>query len=135
MIRRDKPAKGGPWRRGIPARTFVTGGPHAAAFRKVFRSCLDVRPVHIRDCHWLKKFCSNSGREMLDRELADILGIIRGIRDPESHPFGLIMLHHNFIRPHTGLGGKAPVAGITIEGPPWMTPIENAALRKAAMAA
>ena len=72
---------------------------------------------------------------MLDRELADILGIIRGIRDPESHPFGLIMLHHNFIRPHTGLGGKSPVAGITIEGPPWMTPIENAALRKAAMAA
>ena len=117
---------------GFRPRIFVTDGPHAyaVAFRKVFRSCRGMRPVHIRDCHWLKKFYSNNGHERFNGELADILDRIRGIRDPESHLFKLIILHHNFIRPHMGLGGRTPAAaaGITIKGPPWMTLIENAAL-------
>ena len=119
---------------GFRPRIFVTDGLHAyaAAFRKVYRSCQGLRSIHIRDCHWLKKFCSNNGHERFNGELADILDRIRGIRDPESHLFKLIILHHNFIRPHMGLGGRTPAvaAGITIEGPTWMTLIENAALRE-----
>ena len=70
--------------------------------------------------------------ERLNGELAHILDSIRGIQDPESHLFKLIILHHNFIRPYMGLGGKtsAAASGITIEGPTWMTLIENAALLK-----
>ena len=93
---------------------------------------LGLRSIHIRDCHWLKKFCSNNGHERFNGELADILDRIRGIRDPESHLFKMIILHHNFIRSHMGLGGKTPAAaaGIAIKGPPWITLIENAALLK-----
>ena len=69
---------------------------------------LGLRSIHIRDCHWLKKFCSNNGHERFNWELADILDRIRGIRDPESHLFKLIILHHNFIRPHMGLAGRCP---------------------------
>ena len=119
---------------GFKPRIFVTDGLHAysVAFKKAFLASRGPRPVHIRDCHWLKKFCSNNGHERLNRELADILDGIKVIRDPESHLFKLIILHHNFIRPHMGLGGKTPAAaaGITIEGPQWMTLIENAALLK-----
>ena len=63
-------------------------------------------------------------------ELAHILDSISGIQDPESHRFKLIILHHNFIRPHMGLGWRTPAAaaGIKIKGPSWMTFIENAAL-------
>ena len=119
---------------GFRLRIFVTNGLHAyaVAFGKVYRLCQGLRPIHIRDCHWLKKFCSNNGHERFNGELADILDRIRGIRDPESYLFKLIILHHNFIRPHMGLGGKTPaaVAGIEIKGPPWITLIENAALLK-----
>ena len=117
---------------GFRPRIFVTDGLHAysVAFGKVYRPCRGLRSIHIRDCHWLKKFCSNNGHERLNGELADILDRIRGIQDPGSHLFKLIMLHHNFIRPHMGLGGKTPAAaaGIEINGPPWITLIENAAL-------
>lgn len=42
------------------------------------------------------------------------------------------MLHHNFVRPHMGLGGATPAAAarITIEGPSRMTSIGSAALRE-----
>ena len=119
---------------GFRPRIFVTDGLHAysVAFGKVYRSCRGLRSIHIRDCHWLKKFCSNNGHERLNGELAHIPDRIRRIRDPGSHLFKLIMLHHNFIRPHMGLDGKTPAAaaGITIKGQPWITLIENAALLK-----
>ena len=68
---------------GFRPRIFVTDGLHAyaVALRKVFRSCRGLRPIHTRDCHWLKKFCSNNGHERLNRELAHILDSIRGIQD------------------------------------------------------
>ena len=68
---------------GFRPRIFATGGPHAhaMAFREVFRSCRGLRPVHIRDSRWLKKFCGNSGHEWLNGELADILDRISGIRN------------------------------------------------------
>ena len=110
---------------GFRPRIFVPYDPlaYSVAFRKVFWSCRGLRPIHIRGCHWLKKFCTSNGRERFNGELAHIFDSIRGIQDPESHRFKLIILHHNFIRPHMGLGGRTAVAaaGITIKDPPQMT--------------
>ena len=119
---------------GFRPRVFVTDGlcPFRKAFKKIFWSGRGPRPVHVADCHWMKKYCSNNGHERFNGELGDVLKGVRGIKKCESPLFKLLIVHHNFIKPHLGLGGMTPAkaAGITIKGPPWRTLIACAAVHE-----
>ena len=124
---------------GFRPRVFVTDGlrPFRKAFKKIFWSGQGPRPVHVADCHWMKKYCSNNGHERFNGELGDVLKGVRGIKKYESPLFKLLTVHHNFIKPHLGLGGMTPAkaAGITIKGPPWRTLIACAAVHETLAAA
>ena len=124
---------------GFRPRVFVTDKlrPFRKAFKKIFWSGRGPRPVHVADCHWMKKYCSNNGHERFNGELGDVLKGVRGIKKCESPLFKLLIVHHNFIKPHLGLGGMTPAkaAGITIKGPPWRTLIACAAVHETLAAA
>ena len=54
----------------------------------------------------------------------------RGINKAESLIFRIAIIHHNYIKPHSGVGGQTPAtaAGIDIHGADkWLTLIQNAA--------
>ena len=54
----------------------------------------------------------------------------RGINSKNSLVYRIFLLYYNYIRPHSGIGGKTPAeaAGITIRGrDKWRTLIQNAA--------
>ena len=93
---------------------------------------------HVR-CHQPFSFLfpSNNGHERFNGELGDVLKGVRGIKKCESPLFKLLIVHHNFIKPHLGLGGMTPAkaAGITIKGPPWRTLIACAAVHETLAAA
>ena len=125
---------------GFRPSVFVTGGlcPFRKAFKKIFRSCLGPRPVHVADSHWTKKYCSsNNGHERFNGKLGDVLKGVRGIKKRKSPLFKMLIVHHNFIKPHLGLGGMTPAkaAGITINGTPWRTLIACVAVHDALAAA
>ena len=125
---------------GFRPHVSVTDGlcPFCKAFKKIFWSCRGPRPVHVADSHWTKKYCSsNNGHERFNGELGDVLNGVRGIKKRESPLFKLLIVHHNFIKPHFGLGGMTPAkaAGITINGTPWRTLIACAAVHEALAAA
>ena len=63
--------------------------------------------------------------------------ILRGIKMAGSPTIAGFMTYYNFVRPHTGLGGRTPAgaAGIRITGhDKWMTIIGNAGLYRLAAA-
>ena len=124
----------------VKPRVFVTDGlrPFCKAFKKIFWSGRGPRPVHVADSHWTKKYCSsNNGHERFNGKLGDVLNGVRGIKKRKSPLFKLLIVHHNFIKPHFGLGGMTPAkaAGITINGTPWRTLIACAAVHEALAAA
>ena len=92
---------------GFRPRVFVTDGlcPFRKAFKKIFWSGRGPRPVHVADCHWMKKYCSNNGHERFNGELGDVLKGVRGIKKCESPLFKLLIVHHNFIKPHLDWAG------------------------------
>ena len=84
----------------------------------------------------MKQYCNNNdddGHERFNGELADVLKSVRGLKKQHFILFSLLILHHNFIRPHMSLNEKTPSesAGITIKGPKLLTLIENAAVHQA----
>ena len=120
---------------GFRPRVFVTDGLRhfRKAFKKIFWSCWDPCPAHVADCHWTKKYCSNNSHERFNGEFGDVLNGVHGIKKRESPLFELLIIHHNFIKSHLGLGGLTPAraAGITINGAPWRALIACAAVHKA----
>ena len=62
--------------------------------------------------------------------LPDYRRSARGINKEDTPIFRITIIHHNFIKPHGGMGGRTPdeAAGIEIRGQDkWLTLIQNAA--------
>ena len=80
----------------------------------------------IRDRH-----ATNNPYERLNGEIRDRIARIRGFKSIEPALLRLLIMYHNFIRPHGGLDGRTPAeaAGIAVAGPDkWRTLIRHAAL-------
>ena len=74
--------------------------------------------------------CNTNTQERLNGELADRFGSARGVNGEDSPIFRVAIIHHNFIRPHGGMGGRTPAeaAGIEIRAyNKWLALIQNAA--------
>ena len=88
--------------------------------------------------NWTKKYCNNNAHERFNGELGDVLHSVRGLKKSDSSLFTLLIIHHNFIRPHMTPNGKTPseAAGITLKGNKKMlTLIQNAVAYSALSAA
>ena len=98
--------------------------------------------MHIRDIRLKNIFNTNNLYERLNGEFKDRIKTARGFKlkpnkKTDGKPGGgcpallrLLVVYHNFFRPHEGLGGKTPAeaAGIIIHGDnEWITMIANAA--------
>ncbi len=136
---------------GVVPWVFVTDGLQAfqGAAIKAFKKGGGFRLVHVRDIHLKNKFNSNNVYERLNGEIVARTKTARGFnlaQDPERDRLlgggcpalvRMCVVHHNFFRPHSGLGGKTPaeVAGISIGGEDkHITMIWNAAVRAKANA-
>ena len=111
-------------------RPFITDGldRYHIAFKKVFRTMKGIRSIHIRDIHIRNLICNANKQERLNGGLADHFKYARGI-NKESLIFRMAILHHNYIRPHGGIGGRTPTeaTGIDVRGADkWLTLIQNA---------
>ena len=116
-------------------RMFITNGLNqfSIAFKKVFRTLKGIRSIHIRDIHIWNHICNTNKQERLNGGFADRFRPARGIKKERSLIFRIAVLHHNYIKPHSGIGNKTPaeVIGINIQGiNRWQTLIQNAALAK-----
>ena len=126
LLRRARDAAG-----SIP-RVFITDGlgQYHIAFKKVFRTTLKgIRSIHIRDIHIRNLICNTNKQERLNGEMAGRFRYARGINKEESLIFRMAVLHHNYIKPHGGIGGRTPAeaAGIDIRGADrWLTLIQSA---------
>ena len=112
-------------------RLFITDGldQYHIAFKSVFRTLKGLRSIHIRDIHIRNLLCNTNKQERLNGELAGHFKYARGINKEESLIFRMAILHHNYIKPHAGIGGRTPAeaAGIDIRGADrWRTLIQNA---------
>ena len=115
---------------------FVTDGlkPFCTAARKAFRRRTSFRLIHIREIHMKEQFNNNNIHERLNGEFRDQLKTVRGFKAESPALVRLMILHHNFFRPHSGIGKRMPAeeAGIAIQGGDrWITFIHNAALSAA----
>ena len=115
---------------------FVTDGLKSflGAARKAFRRGAGFRLIHIREIHMKEQFNNNNPHERLNGEFKDRLKTARGFGAENPALVRLSILHHNFFRPHLGIGKRTPaeMAGITIQGDDkWITFIHNAALSAA----
>ena len=116
---------------GAP-RLFITDGlsQYHIAFKKVYRTVRGLMCWHIRDIHIRNIVCNTNTQERLNGEFADRFRSARGINREDSPIFRITIIHHNFIKPHGGMGGRtsAEAAGIEIRGQDkWLTLIRNAA--------
>ena len=117
---------------GRAPRLFITDGlsQYHIAFKKVYRTVRSLMCWHIRDIHIRNKVCNTNTQERLNGEFADRFRSARGINKEDSPIFRITIIHHNFIKPHGGIGGRTPAeaAGIEIRGQDkWLTLIQNAA--------
>ena len=116
---------------GAP-RLFITDGlsQYHIAFKKVYQMARGLMCWHIRDIHIRNIVCNTNTQERLNGEFADRFRSARGISKEDSPIFRITIIHHNFIKPHGGIGGRTPAeaAGIEIRGQDkWLTLIQNAA--------
>ena len=116
---------------------LVTDGlpAYRDAFRKTYapRNFLHKDSRHIREIHLRNQAANNNIQERLNGEFRDREKAFRGLKRADSPAVAGIQIHHNYIRPHMGLGGDTPAdrAGIEIEGTDkWKTVIQNAAVRR-----
>ena len=112
---------------------FVTDGlpAYRDAFNKEFRTMKGPRAKHVSDIHIKDQKKNNNIQERLNGEFRDREKVFRGLKKDDSPAIAGIRLHHNYVRPHMGLGGDTPAdrAGIEIRGnDKWKTIIQNASL-------
>ena len=129
---------------GLDPWIFVTDGlaAFAKAAPKAFRRREGFRLLHIRDIHLRNIFNTNNIYERLNGEFKARIKTARGFSlKPNKKTDGnlgggcpammrLLIVHHNFFRPHSALNGKTPAeaAGIIMHGDDkWATMIANAA--------
>ena len=89
----------------------------------------DVMSIHIRDIHIRNIICNANKQERLNGGSADRFKYARGINKEGSLIFRMAILHHNYIRPHGGIGGRTPAeaAGIDVRrADKWLALIQNA---------
>ena len=85
--------------------------------------------MHIRDIHIRHEFANTNRQEMVNSTFAGHTDPTRGINSENSLVCRIFLLHYNYVRPHSGIGGKTPAeaASITIRGQDkWRTLIQNA---------
>ena len=117
---------------GRAPRLFITDGlsQYHIAFKKVYRTVRGLMCWHIRDIHIRNIVCNTNTQESLNGEFADRFRSARGINREDSPIFRITIIHHNFIKPHGGMGGRTPAeaAGIEMRAyNKWLTLIRNAA--------
>jgi hypothetical protein len=69
--------------------------------------------------------------ERMNGEIRDREKVMRGLKSEDTAILTGMQIHHNFIRPHMGLGGATPAekTGIQVKGEDkWKTLIQNAAI-------
>ena len=99
-------------------------------YRRVMYTNTKPRPYHITDVGIQDRHAVNNVYERFNGEIKDRIACIRGFSSKDPALLRLLIVYHNFIRPHGGLGGRTPAeaAGITIDGPDkWLTLIRHAA--------
>ena len=129
-------------------RILVTDGLPAFIPAAKKASCRSAAPrfAHVRGIHLRNRFNQNNVHEWLNGEFRDRPDHIRGMNADSPSVISLMITHHNFFRPHAGIGGRTPAeaAGTEIATGPgaesqsreaWITFIQNAALYAAAAAA
>ena len=104
---------------GKPYPILITDGldGHHAAFKNVFGS-LKGFFMRIRDIHIRHEFTNTNRQERVNSTFAGHTDPARGINSENSLVCRIFLLHYNYVRPHSGIGGKTPAeaAGITIRG-------------------
>ena len=104
---------------GFVPQMFVTDGLQSFhnAFKIVYYMPKMIS-LHIREIHLQNQYCQNNMHERFNGELSDRLKTSRGLKSEEPVLLRILILHHNYIRPHMGLQGQTPakVAGIHIQG-------------------
>ena len=106
-------------------RGFKTGYKKAMYTRKT------PRPTHIANVGIRNRHPANNIYERFNGEVRDRIDRIRGFKSDHPALFDLIVIYHNFVRQHAGIGNITPAkaGGVTIEGKnKWRTMIEHAAL-------
>ena len=99
------------------------------------------RPAfHVRHIHAGRTDRNNNQMERFNRELRALERSARGVKTIQTSLFRGMRIHHNFVRPHMGLGSTgdghdgltpARAAGIFVEGRNvWMALIRNARLHQ-----
>ena len=86
---------------------------------------------HIRDVAICDRHASRHVYERLNGDIRMAIKRSRGFNSDNPALFGLWIVHHNFIKRHSGLGGAVPAeaAGITVlADDKWLALIQNAAL-------
>ena len=117
---------------GGSPRLFVTDGlsQYHIAFKKVYRTVRGLMCWHVRDIHIRNIVCNTNTQERLNGEFADRFRSARGVNKEDSPIFRIAIIHHNFIKPYGGMGGRTPAeaAGIEMRAyNKWLTLIRNAA--------
>ena len=100
------------------------------AYRRVMYTNAKPKPFHISDAGMQDRHAVNNVCERFNGEIKDRIGRIRGFSSKDPAPLRLLIVYHNFMRPHGGLGGRTPAeaAGVTIDEPDkWLTLIRHAA--------
>ena len=85
---------------------------------------------HIRDIHIRNVACNTNTQERLNGEFADRFRSARGINREDSPIFRVTIIHHNFTKPHGGIGGRTLPEAASIEirvYNKWLVLIQNAA--------
>ncbi len=112
-------------------KVFITDGlgSYHEAYKKEFWTLKRRnRTLHIRHIH-LQGDMNNNKMERLNGEIRDREKVMRGIKKKDSVTLTGYQLFHNYIRPHSALGGLTPSekCGMEIQGDnKWITLIQNA---------
>jgi putative transposase len=120
---------------GKNPRLIITDGLHAygVAAKKEYQTN-DGRSgaVHVRDIA-IDGVVHNNKMERMNGEVRDREKVMRGLKRSDTPILKGYQIYHNYIRPHSALGGRTPAdaCGIAIEGEnKWLTLIQNASHAK-----